>query len=151
MLLDFGGRDFYEVHNYGQGAGIHMAVGIQMDFAGDDRFVGRGHALGHSLDRSVGLFVDFKGNDLYESADWESQGAAVKPHAVAMCADLGGDDTYRGGGNGYVRKPAEGHEKEWPKAFFADFAGKDVYPPRDTGPKDGEEWIIHRLGWGRDY
>jgi hypothetical protein len=150
VLLDGGGRDFYEVHNYGQGAGIHMAVGVQMDLAGDDRYVGRGHALGHALDRSVGFFADLDGDDVYESDDGESQGAAVKPHALGIFADLRGADTYRGGGTGYVRKPEEGREEEWPKAFFLDFTGRDVYPTDAGGPKNGETWTKHRLGWGWD-
>jgi hypothetical protein len=150
VLLDGKGDDHYEVHNYGQGAGIHMAVGMLWDLEGDDRYYGAGHALGHALDRGFGFFMDLTGNDLYDSRDGESQGAAVKPHALAIFADVAGDDTYRGGGNGYVRVPDESYEGQWPKAFFLDLDGKDRYPPEGEGPADGKKWTRNTYGFGRD-
>jgi hypothetical protein len=150
VLLDGGGRDFYQVHNYGQGSGIHMAVGVHMDLNGDDRYLGRGHALGYGLDRGFGFFGDFLGNDVYDSTDRESQGGAVKPYAVALFADLRGDDTYRGGGNGYAREPEEGAGGPWPKGFFMDLGGDDDYTAGSHDAAEGRQWVTNRYGWGTD-
>jgi len=150
VLLDAKGDDHYEVHNYGQGAGIHMAVGMQWDLEGDDRYYGAGHALGHALDRGFGFFMDLAGDDLYDSRDGESQGAAVKPHALGIFADMSGADRYRGGGNGYVRVPDASYEGQWPKAFFLDFDGDDRYAARGEEPANGKLWIRNTYGYGRD-
>ncbi len=160
ILLDGSGDDTYEVHDYGQGAGFHMAVGVHMDLAGDDRYAGKGHALGHALDRSVGCFIEFSGNDTYESGESESQGAAVKPKAVAFFADLRGRDTYKNGTPGYVRIPDESYAGQWPRAFFMDLAGKDRYAPykgtfiRQSGyhgkAGNNRTWKTNTYGWGTD-
>ncbi len=150
-LLDGSGDDLYLVYNYGQGAGIHMAAGLLMDFSGNDRYEGGYHALGHSLDRSVGWFLDFEGSDLYKSlSDSDSQGAAVKPLAVAFFVDFCGDDVYRNGIPGYVREPDEESKGLWPKAFFLDLGGKDRYFPARGDAKDGGTWKNNRYGYGVD-
>ncbi|MHC5080905.1 MAG: hypothetical protein ACYTHN_17990 [Planctomycetota bacterium] len=151
VLLDGAGDDEYKVHNYGQGAGIHMSVGVMMDFEGKDTYEGGAHALGHSLDRSVGFFADFDGDDTYQSiVPSDSQGAAVKPYAVAFFLDARGNDTYKDGQPGYVRVPGKDSEGMWPKAFFLDLGGKDAYAPSSGEAGNNKSWVTNKYGWGTD-
>ena len=127
-----------------------MGVGVLFERGGADTYWGDRHALGHALDRSVGIFVDHGGDDHYVSVDGESQGAAVKPFAVAIFADLRGRDVYKSGQPGYVRPPPDAPGGKWPTAFFMDLGGEDVYVPAAGTIENGSAWIRNRFGWGVD-
>ena len=60
VLLDAQGNDTYRCYQYGQGAGIHLSVGILADWQGDDQYSDGNIVQGTAHDWSVGMLFDVR-------------------------------------------------------------------------------------------
>jgi hypothetical protein len=131
VKLDLSGRDDHGASRYGQGAGVHYGMGVFFDYAGDDRYGSNGpiQNAGGGFDHGVGLFVDAgPEGDAYDLAESEALGRAGFG-AVAVAADLGGDDVY-------ATKGHPGRATEGGAAVFLDAGGDDDYAAAG-GAEDG--------------
>jgi HEAT repeats len=69
-LIDEAGSDTYIMHNgLGQSGSHDFAASLLMDKAGNDRYLGNTSCNGCGLTNSVGLFFDRSGDDLYAARD----------------------------------------------------------------------------------
>lgn len=142
LELDAAGRDVHRAARYGQGVGVHAGMGVFLDYGGADAYSSSGpirNAAG-AFDHGLALFVDAGvEGDVYDFARSEGLGRADFA-AVAIAADLGGDDRY-------ATKGRPGHASHGGAAVFYDAAGDDDYTaagglPNDAVTPDGQGGLV---------
>ncbi|WP_432471404.1 PDZ domain-containing protein [Amphritea sp. HPY] len=131
VLLDDGGKDFYEAGNFSQGGGYYFGWGLLIDLGVDpDRYEGSRYAQGFASHSALGSFLDEGGNDIYKS--WVGAGnSAAWDLSATVFLDDGGNDHYAAGSG--FSLGASAHNGF---ALFVDHDGEDLYQitPGRAGP-----------------
>jgi hypothetical protein len=140
-MWDGAGNDIYRATGWASASGAHFCIGAVIDESGDDVHAvaqNWGPAFGH--DFTVAMLVDGGGDDRYECGG-EGGGHSIN-RSVALCLEVGGDDTYvfsmadrhpglarfdarfldRSGTSIYWTEPTS-------VGLFLDLGGDDRYPP----------------------
>jgi hypothetical protein len=120
-LMDLAGDDSYASARYAHASGAHLGQGLFLDYAGDDTYRSTGPTWtgASAWDHSQCLFVEASGNDTYDWSKTEGLGIS-HGNSWAVCAELGGDDTYA------IRKGPARANPPCLVVFF-DQAGSDDY------------------------
>jgi hypothetical protein len=142
LKLDAAGRDVHHAARYGQGTGVHYGMGVFLDYGGADTYASSGpiRNAGGAFDHGLALFVDVGvEGDAYDFARSEALGRADFG-AVAIAADLGGDDRY-------ATKGRPGRASRSGAAVFYDAEGDDDYAaagglPNHAATPDGEGGLV---------
>jgi len=131
VLLDDGGKDFYEAGNFSQGGGYYFGWGLLIDLGVDsDRYEGSRYAQGFASHSALGSFWDEGGNDIYQSWVGAGNSAAWDLSATVFLEDGGNDHYAPGQGFSLGASAHNGF------SLFVDHDGEDLYQitPGRAGP-----------------
>lgn len=127
----YSGKKRYErrYQRFGTGFGCHYALGFCFDDQGDDSYGGTIMGSGFAWDCSMGVLCDFDGNDRYEATSSSTKGVGAQA-GFGILYDYGGDDVYRGSGQGRASPSISYHTL--PQCggnfgFLVDYGGTDEY------------------------
>jgi hypothetical protein len=143
MLYDKAGNDQYISHQYAQGNGTHMSLGILRDDAGNDIYRAYGVSQGCGHDYSLGWLQDRAGDDLYATFDLGH--GAGQANGMGVLTDLLGNDRY------YVMlgRNTQGYgnpRREYGSiGVFLDLDGDDKY---DGNGSNNRFWTLPGSKWG---
>jgi hypothetical protein len=131
---------------YGQGSGIHLAVGGLMDLAGNDSYVmSSGLGQGGSHDFAASVMVDRGGQDRYMGST--SCNGSGLTNSVGLFFDRAGADIYGADPDAFSLGGGRWGRDTGSVGVFVDTGGKDHYLGRGM---DDTLWTQHRFGAGVD-
>ncbi len=173
ILIDGDGDDDYLASELAQGTGARGGIGVLLDLAGDDNYTAEDRAQGLGTVLGVGVLVDVSGEDDYflEAEDAHGQGGGFAQRAdsgfddadvperyyrgtpegpsIGILVDGAGDDSYRGGQQGFGPTEDSAGEDSAGIALgvLLDLDGQDTYDRPDhegTTFEDGTCWTSLR-------